>query len=514
MTLWAGRLPETNARARFFCDSFSFDSRLYAVDIAGTMAYVKALERAGVLSREERQAIEHGLKQILGEFRQGKFKTSSQDEDIHTAIERRLAELVGEEVAGKVHTGRSRNDQVSTDLRLWLLRNLPGIRAGLFNLQWALVRKAEEHLGLLMPGYTHLRQAQPVLFSHWLLSHFWRLERDRKRLSELKKRVAVLPLGAGALAGNPWGIDGTTLARELGFKALCENSLDAVSDRDFVAEFLFFSALCGVHLSQLAEDLIIFSSAEFGFLNLDERFLTGSSLMPQKANPDPLELLRGRAGRLIGELCGFLSVLKGLPSGYNRDLQEDKEPLFHALDTLKKALPLLSDLVSTLKPNPARLEQALDDGTLATELADYLVRKGVPFRAAHQAVASAVRRSLELGSTLKRLPLEEYRRIHPLFEPDLYKVLDFGKAVERRSSLGGTATACVQEQIRMAQERLGKEGCMAKCPECGAEIIVQITDTEVGEILTCPDCGVELEVKSLDPMVLELAPEVEEDWGE
>ncbi|HAF69992.1 MAG: Argininosuccinate lyase [Acetothermia bacterium 64_32] len=454
MTLWAGRLTETDAKVRLFCDSFPFDRRLYAADIQGSIAYARALERAGVLSRKERVAIQRGLERILVEFKLGQFVVAPGDEDIHTAVERRLTELVGEEVAGKLHTGRSRNDQVATDLRLWLLSELPGIEAGLVGLEQALVGKAEGHLGLLMPGYTHLRQAQPLLFSHWLLSHFWRLERDRARLGDLKGRAAVLPLGAGAIGGNPWLSDREDLARELGFERAAENSLDAVSDRDFVAELLFFAALCGVHLSQLAEDLILFSSPEFGFLKLDERFLTGSSLMPQKANPDPLELVRGRAGRLIGELCGFLSTLKGLPSGYNRDLQEDKEPLFLAVGTLKGALPLLSGLVEALEPEPRRMREALEEGALATELADYLVGKGVPFRAAHRAAAGAVKRALELGVGLSALPLEEYRRIHPAFGEDLYGWLDFERAVGRRASPGGTAPQRVRQQIELAKKTL------------------------------------------------------------
>ena len=308
-----------------------------------------------------------------------------------------------------------------------------------------------------MPGYTHLRQAQPILLSHWLMSYFWRLSRDRERLEGLKERLSVLPLGAGALAGNPWGIDREYLARELGFSRCSENSLDAVSDRDYVAEFLFFSALLGVHLSQLAEDLILFSAPEFGFLELSEAYVTGSSLMPQKANPDPLELIRGRAGRLIGNLCGFLSVLKGLPSGYNKDLQEDKEPLFFAVDTLKLALPVLSGVVRTLKVNRNRSEGGLREEALATELADYLVEKGIPFRTAHRAVGKAVRRALELGVGLRSLPLEEYRAAHPAFGEDVYRVLDFRQAVERRDSPGGTAAARVREQIEKAKELLRKE---------------------------------------------------------
>jgi len=457
MTLWAGRLAETDALVRLFCDSFPFDRRLYAADIQGSIAYARALARAGLITQAERGQLVRGLERVLTEFKVGAFVVSPEDEDIHTAVERRLTELLGEQLAGKLHTGRSRNDQVTTDLRLWLLGELPGIAGGIRGLQEALVEAAEKHLGVLMPGYTHLRQAQPILLSHWLLSHFWPLSRDRERLRELRGRALVLPLGSGALAGSPFGIDRGFLATELGFDRPSENSLDAVSDRDYVAEFLFFAALLGVHLSQLAEDLILFSTPEFGFLELSEAYVTGSSLMPQKGNPDPLELIRGRTGRLIGALCGFLSVLKGLPSGYNKDLQEDKEPLFFAADTLKLALPVLSGVVRTLKVNRKRSEGSLREEALATELADYLVAKGIPFRTAHRAVGKAVRRALELGISLRELPLEEYRGIHPAFGEDLYGVLDFREAVKRRDSIGGTATPRVKEQIQRARELLRKE---------------------------------------------------------
>ena len=458
MVLWGGRFEgETEALVRRFGDSFPFDRRLYAADIAGSIAYAKALERTGIITPEERAQLVEALERVRGEFEAGAFSPSPGDEDVHTAVERRLTELLGEELAGKLHTGRSRNDQVTTDLRLWLLERLPRLEAGLTALQGALVAGAEEHLGVLMPGYTHLRQAQPLLLSHWLMSHFWRLSRDRERLEGLKERLSVLPLGSGALAGNPWGIDREYLARELGFARCSENSLDAVSDRDYVAEFLFFSALLGTHLSQLAEDLILFSAPELGFLELPEGFCTGSSLMPQKVNPDPLELLRGRAGRLIGTLCGFLTTLKGLPSGYNKDLQEDKEPLFFAMDTLELALPLLAGLVQGLRVDQGRTEGALREEALATELADYLVTKGIPFRTAHRLVGKVILRAAGLGCSLKELPLEEYRKVHPAFASDLYEVLDFHRAVERRDSPGGTATARVQEQIQKAKELLRKE---------------------------------------------------------
>ncbi|MGY4707622.1 argininosuccinate lyase [Candidatus Bipolaricaulota sp. J31] len=456
MTLWKGRLPDTAPEVRLLCDSLESDRRLYAADIRGSIAYARALGRAGVLTAEEVDALVRGLERIAVEFKAGAFVAAPDDEDVHTAVERRLTELLGEELAGKLHTGRSRNDQVATDLRLWLLGEIPGIRQGLLALGEAIVAVAEAHIDLIMPGYTHLRRAQPVLFSHWLLSHFWRIARDLERLDALARRVAVMPLGAGALAGNPFGVDRGFLAAELGFSGPAENSLDAVSDRDFVAEFLFFAALCGVHLSQLSEDLIVFSSPEFGFLELDERYLTGSSLMPQKANPDPLELARGRAGTLIGTLCGFLAVLKGLPSGYNRDLQEDKEALFTAVDSLRLMLPVFAGIVRTMAVRPERMAAALEEEMLATELADHLVERGVPFREAHRAVGRLVRRARELGVPLGELPLEEYREIHPAFGDDVREVLDFRRAVGRRRSHGGTAPERVREQIALAKEMLAE----------------------------------------------------------
>ena len=515
MTLWKGRLPGTAIGVRLFCDSFPTDRRLYDVDIRGSIAYARALGRAGVIGPDKEWALVRGLERVRAEFRAGAFVVSPEDEDIHTAVERRLGELLGVETAGMLHTGRSRNDQVATDLRLWLLSQLPEIEEGLLSLGEAIVRVAEENLDAVMPGYTHLRRAQPVLFSHWIMSHFWRFLRDLSRLDRVAQETAVLPLGAGALAGNPYGVDQRYLAAALGFQEVTRNSVDAVSDRDFVAEFLFFSALTGVHLSQLAEDLILFSTPEFGYLELDEAFCTGSSLMPQKANPDPLELARGRAGTLIGALCGFLSTLKGLASGYHRDLQEDKEPLFFAVDTLRFALPLMAGIVGTLKVHPERMSAALHGELLATELADYLVAKGIPFREAHGIVGAVVRRAKELGADLRELSLAEYKRIHPAFDEDLYEALDFRRAVERRASVGGTAPKRVREQIQQAKKFLSERRCRmkAKCPECAAAITMG-NDVEVGEILTCPDCGAELEVTSVDPLTLELAPEVEEDWGE
>jgi argininosuccinate lyase len=363
--------------------------------------------------------------------------------------------LVGE-VAGKLHTGRSRNDQVATDLRLLLLGEMAGLGEALLGLQRAIIEQAETHLDVVMPGYTHLQQAQPVLFSHWLMAFFWKLQRDRERLADAARRARVCPLGAGALAGNPFEIDRPALAAALGFDVVSENSIDAVNDRDYVVEFLAWAALTQVHLGNLAEDLIIWSSREFGFVEIDDAYATGSSLMPQKKNPDSLELMRGKSGRVIGHLTGLLTTLKGLPTAYNKDLQEDKEALFDTVDTLKMELAIAAGVVRTLRVNGDRMEAALDDGVLATDLADYLVRKGVPFRQSHHLVGQAVRRAEGLGVGLKELTLEVYQAIHPAFGEDVYEVFDFIRSVEARAVEGGTATTAVRVQISRAKQRLSE----------------------------------------------------------
>jgi argininosuccinate lyase len=455
MKLWGSRLQKnTDSLMERFNASIGFDVRLWAADIRGSLAYAQALERAGLITAEERDKLLRGLEMVRAEFAEGRFQIQPADEDIHTAVERRLGELVGE-VAGKLHTGRSRNDQAATDVRLYMLEKTASLREALANLQRAVVEKAEAHLEVIMPGYTHLQPAQPVLFSHWLLSYFWMLERDRQRLDELERRTSALPLGAGALAGHALGIDRQFLAQQLDFAHLAENSMDAVSDRDHIIEFLAWAALLQVHLSRLAEDLITWSSAEFGFVELDDAYATGSSLMPQKKNPDSLELLRGKAGRLTGHLVALLTTVKGLPSTYNKDLQEDKEPLFDAIDTLELALPVAAGVIATLKVHPQRMAEALDDGMLATDLADYLVQRGVPFRRSHRLVGQVVRRALERGVPLWELPLDEFREVADEFGEDVYQVFDFRRSVEARDSYGGTATQAVRQQLARARERLG-----------------------------------------------------------
>jgi len=397
MTLWGGRFSETtDALMRQFSDSIAFDQRLAAVDIQGSIAYAKALTQANVISAKERNQLISGLEHVRTEFEEGTFQLQPSDEDIHTAVERRLAELVGP-VAGKLHTGRSRNDQVATDLRLFLLDEIGTLRQALIALQEAIVEKSEGHLEIIMPGYTHLQPAQPLLFSHWLMAFFWKFQRDRERLDEMTQRMGICPLGAGALTGNPFNIDRRALASDLEFDAISQNSLDAVEDRDYVVEFLSWAALVQIHLSSLAETLIIWASHEFGFVKMAQAYCTGSSLMPQKRNPDSLELIRAKSGRILGHLVGFLGTLKGLPSGYNKDLQEDKEALFDVIDTLKPELPIAAGVIRTLKVNAARMATARDDMLLATDLADYLVTRGVPFRESHQLVGRLVQRAEKLG---------------------------------------------------------------------------------------------------------------------
>ena len=388
---------------------------------------------------------------MLDEFESGDFEVQKADEDIHTAVERRLTEIVGD-VGGKVHTGRSRNDQVATDFRLWCMRAADELVASLRQLQRALIDWAEQHLETVMPGYTHLQPAQPITAAHWIMSFFWMLERDIDRLYSARQRMAICPLGAGALAGNPFAVDRDQIAADLGFKAPSENSLDAVSDRDFVADLLYGIALCAVHLSRLAEDVLLYSNPAFGFISLADRYSTGSSLMPQKRNADPMELMRGKTGRLIGNLTSLLTTIKGLPSGYNKDLQEDKEALFDSIDTMHTILPVLSAIVQSLQINPEAMRAELHEELLATDLADYLVRKGMPFRQAHHIVGEIVRLADESQLTLSQLPLEKFREISTRFESDVYDVFDFAQSVSQRGVFGGTAPSAVREQIALAKE--------------------------------------------------------------
>lgn len=448
MTLWGGRFStKLNEQAWDLNSSLSVDQRMAIQDVDGSLAWANALHKANILLDEEHASILRGLATVKEEFASGQFSFAPSDEDIHTAVERRLTELIGP-VAGKLHTGRSRNDQVATDFRLWILEAIPVLDAALKDLQSALVEQAELAGDTLMPGYTHLQRAQPILLSHWWLSHYHPLQRDRERLTDLIKRVSILPLGSGALSGTPVPVDRIVLAQALGFAIASPNSLDAVSDRDFAAEFLFCATLTGIHLSKLSEQIVLYTSAEFGFFELADSFSTGSSLMPQKKNPDVFELTRGKSGTLIGLLTGLLATLKGLPSTYDKDLQEDKAPVFQATDTLLAILPVIAGALRTITPKPERMRNAIDSFMMATDLADYLVSKGIPFRETHAIAGKAVRLAGEKNVGLEGLSLEAYQALSPVFEADVYQVFDPMKSVEKRNAIGGTSLQSVKNQIK------------------------------------------------------------------
>jgi argininosuccinate lyase len=446
-TLWGGRFAQKlDSAAWDLNSSLSVDQRMAIQDVDGSIAWAEALHKANILLDEEHASIALGLVTVSEEFSSGHFSFIPSDEDIHTAVERRLTELIGP-VAGKLHTGRSRNDQVATDFRLWMLQAIPVLDAALNDLQSALVEQAEFADETLMPGYTHLQRAQPILLSHWWLSHYHPFQRDRERLADLIKRVSILPLGSGALAGTPVPVDRATLAESLGFAVASPNSLDSVSDRDFAAEFLFCATMTGIHLSKLSEQIVLYTSAEFGFFELSDAFSTGSSLMPQKKNPDVFELTRGKAGTLIGMLTGLLATLKGLPSTYDKDLQEDKAPVFAATDTLLAILPVIAGALRTITPKPERMRNAIDSFMMATDLADYLVGKGIPFRETHAMAGKAVREAGEKNLGLEELSLEAYQALCPAFEADVYQVFDPMKSVEKRNAIGGTSLQSVKNQI-------------------------------------------------------------------
>ena len=446
-----------DARLARYNASLPFDIRLAREDLRGSRAWVGALARAGALQADEHDALQRGLTEIEAEFDQGVFAAQPSDEDIHTAVERRLTERLGP-LAGKLHTGRSRNDQVATDFRLWIMAHTTKLESVVLDLQQALLLSARADLHTPMPGYTHLRQAQPVTWGHWALSHFWPLARDLRRLDEARQTASVLPLGSGALAGTSLAIDRLALARELGFDEVSANSLDAVSDRDFAAVFLFACAMLGVHLSRLAEQLLLFSTAEFGFVTLDDAFTTGSSLMPHKRNPDGLELARGKAGRLVGHLAGLLMTLKALPSAYDKDLQEDKEPVFDSFDTLEPALPVLTGVIATLRPERQRMRSAISPESLAVDVADWLAAQGVPFRQAHELVGQAVRLAEARGVALDQMAADDWRSISPLLGQKAAGLFDVPAALERRSAIGGTSAQALEVQAASARDWLSTQG--------------------------------------------------------
>lgn len=439
-----------------FNDSFPYDQRMWKVDLEGSIAYVGALERCKLLSLDEGERLKQGLKTVETEWDKGSFVTKQGDEDVHTAHERRLGELIGP-VAGKLHTGRSRNDQVATDLRMWLRDRVDVIARETRDLITTASDRAEAEVEHLMPGYTHLQRAQPLRWSHWLLSHAWAFSRDLKRLHNVRETINECPLGSGALAGHAFGIDRHELAKALNFAHPMPNSIDATSSRDFVLEFLSYASIAGIHLSRMAEDLIIWSSAEYGFVRHSDAYSTGSSLMPQKRNPDALELLRGKSGRSLGSFVRLATVMKGLPQAYNKDLQEDKECLFDAVDTIEKCLAIARGVVSTMEPNFDRMKAALSADMLATDLADYLVRKGVPFRETHHVAGAAVGLAEKSGKSLSDLTVQQLQSLHPKFESDVLRVWDYNSSVENRSSYGGTSRQAVLDQISLIRRTVAKQ---------------------------------------------------------
>jgi argininosuccinate lyase len=452
--MWGGRFAEPmDPRLDRLNRSLPVDRRLWREDLATNRAWVHALEGVGVLNAAEREAMLRGLDEVAVRLEAGAADGAA-DEDIHSLIERLLGEVAGP-LAGKLHTGRSRNDQVATDLRLWTMGALDRLGAALAGLARALMTRAQEGLDLLMPAYTHTQRAQPVRFAHWALAHVWPLARDRERLADARRRAAVLPLGAGAIAGSGFAVDRRALAAQLGFAEVAPNSLDAVGDRDFTVEAVFAATLAAAHCSRLAEDLILFSTAEFGFVALPEGFTTGSSLMPQKRNPDALELARGAAGQVLGRLVGMITTLKGVPAGYQKDLQENNVALFEAMDRATLVAELLEGVVAGLRPVPERMAAALDAGTRATDLADLLVQAGLPFRDAHALVGRLVRRAEELGVALDAVPGDEVRALDSRLAGPLAALGGAEAAVERRVVEGGTARAAVVAQLQRARAAFG-----------------------------------------------------------
>jgi argininosuccinate lyase len=454
--LWGGRFTgEADPSFAKFNNSFTFDRRLVEVDIRASVAHCNGLVEAGVLSVEDGSKIKWGLETILD---RAEANTSYFDEfdseDVHSFVEARLVELVGD-AGRKLHTGRSRNDQVATDLRLWLRDAIDQLGELVRSTQEALLDLAESQREAVLPGYTHLQRAQPILFAHWCLAYFEMLARDRERVVEIRKRVNVSPLGSAALAGTSFSIDRQAVARELGFAGVSRNSLDAVSDRDFCVEFVSACSLVMVHLSRLAEDIILYATSEFGFFELGDAVATGSSLMPQKKNPDSMELVRGKAGRVFGRMVSLLTMLKGLPLAYNKDMQEDKEAVFDAFDTTRACLEVATLVLRNVDIREERTREAASHGMMnATELADYLVRKGMPFREAHEIVGQAVMQAIKRGVELEGLSLDELRSISVLIDADVFEALSLERTLETKAQVGGTSTARVSEALEGGREAL------------------------------------------------------------
>ena len=451
---WSGRFTEaTNELVEEFTASIPYDWRLYPYDIAGSMVHATMLGKQGIITKAESRRITRGLEAILKEIVSGTFEFAVELEDIHMNIESRLIEKIGP-VGGKLHTARSRNDQVALDIRMYLRDEIAEVHELLTSLQRVITDLADKHCDVVLPGYTHLQRAQPVLLGHHLLAYYEMFERDRGRLEDCFRRVNVMPLGAGALAGTVLPIDREFVAKQLGFSGVCENSMDAVSDRDFAIEFVSACAQIMMHLSRLSEELVVWSSSEFGFITISDGFTTGSSIMPQKKNPDVAELTRGKTGRVYGSLVALLTIMKGLPLAYNRDMQEDKEPLFDTADTVTLSLSVYTEMLKGITIHRETMRRAAEDGFItATDLADYLVRKGMPFRQAHEVVGRAVLRAIELQCGLGGMPLAEYKQLSPLIRDDVYEALSVEASVSRRTSQGGTAPANVKKRLAMLKKK-------------------------------------------------------------
>ncbi len=446
--MWKGRFQEQTAELlQTFSESISFDWRLWRHDIEGSIAHSAALERAGLITKEERASIVDGLRAIGAEIEAGTFQFKIELEDIHMNIESELTRRIGA-AGAKLHTARSRNDQVATDIRLYLRDECDAITAGLRDLQSALVELGDREQDVIIPGYTHLQRAQPVSFAHHLLAYVEMLERDRSRIADARKRMNVLPLGSGAIAGSTIILDREYVAALLGFDSVTQNSMDAVSDRDFAVELLAALALVATHLSRLSEDVILWASSEFKFIHISDAYTTGSSLMPQKKNPDVAELTRGKTGRVFGNLVSLLTTLKGLPMTYNRDMQEDKEPVFDSVDTIKNSLAVFTGMMRGVKANRAACAAAVADPMLlATDLADYLVNRSVPFRHAHELVGKAVALCTQRGCELPQIPLADYQAISPEYQADLFDCFDLAKAMAARKAIGAPSPANVSSQL-------------------------------------------------------------------
>jgi argininosuccinate lyase len=430
--------------------SLPLDFRLWPQDVRGSRAWANALAGSGIIEEAERGELVEGLDRVSRLLAENDY-SQEMDEDIHSLVERLLYSEIGD-LAGKLHTGRSRNDQVATDLRLWGLDAIDSLVVSMVRLEKKLLLWAEESVHIIFPGYTHLQQGQPVRAAHWVMSHFWPLDRDRELLGEIRKHASVLPLGSGAIAGCPFPIDRKAMMEELGFSRLSENSIDAVSDRDWVMELSFATARIGIHLSRLCEDLVLFTSSEFGFVRLGDGFSTGSSLMPQKRNPDVAELTRGKSGRLVGNLMSLMTILKGLPTGYNRDLQEDKHSLFDSTDTLCTVLPAIEGAVKSAEFLEDNIKSALNPELYATDLADHLVRSGVPFREAHEVIGKIVRMSAEQNIPLDEMSLQDFQGIDERFGSNVQEVFSYERSVESRSVSGGTSLSAIKYQLEAARE--------------------------------------------------------------